>query len=267
MKLAKAFVLSITVALALLSAGCGSMGAQVWIPMESDGKQYKLEATLHLPEGKTGPFPVVIFSHGSWYPSSRQINFNYSRAFGFFLEEMGYAVLYFYRRGYASSEGELNEPLCRSATNESGLRAAVRDVQAAIQYAKKHPSLDSSRIGLAGHSRGGFLSTITAAFTPDDGIRGVVNIAGNWTTCSRNFNYAALKFTAGGRNVRNLWLYSQGDTFATETHARAYADTFKAAGGNLEFKMYPPNAGAHEIYDYPNHWKEDVRQFLEKVMK
>ena len=261
------FVILVVALVAMLS-GCGSMGTSVKVPMESDGKQYKLDAKLYLPEGKKGPFPVVIFSHGSWYPNGRQISFNYSRAFNFFVEEMGYAVIYLYRRGYASSEGENNEPLCKRDTNESGLRAAVWDVRAALEYVKKEAVFDSSKVILAGHSRGGIISTVTAAFTPHEGIRGVVNIAGNWTTCFRNFNYEAIQATsAGKRKVKNLWLYSQGDTFANEIHARGYADTFTRVGGDVELKMYPPSAGGHDIYDYPNYWKKDMQKFLEEVMK
>ena len=58
------FVLAVLVS---LTSACGSMGSQVWIPRESPmervGHKYNLDATLHLPEGKKGPFPVVILNH------------------------------------------------------------------------------------------------------------------------------------------------------------------------------------------------------------
>lgn len=267
MKTTSIRIVILAVLVSILSA-CGTMGAGVNIPMNDDGKRIELSASLYTPEGKKGPFPVVIFSHGSWYPDSRMIAFNYHNIFSFF-EERGYAVLYVYRRGYGSSGGKNNEPLCKGSTNESGLRAAGADVQAALEYVKRNPSLDSSRIILAGHSRGGLLSTVVAAFIPDDGIKGVVNFSGNWTTCFRQFNYNALKFTSTGlkKKVKNLWLYAEGDSFVNETQARGYAETFIQAGGNLEFKIYPLGAGGHDLYDHPSYWKKDVQSFLEKVMK
>jgi dienelactone hydrolase len=258
-----AFV-SIFLSLATFLSGCGSMGSQVSIPIESEGRTVNMDAALHLPDGKVGPFPVIIFSHGSAQPWERMAS--YQRAFDVFLEK-GYAVLYFHRRGYGGSGGQHNEPICRSDTNESGLRAAVRDVGAVLKYVKTNGSLDSSRIVLAGQSRGGMLSTVAAAFFPGEGIRGVVSFSGGWTSCFREFNHGALKFTSRGAKVKNLWLYSQGDTYVSEEHARGYADTFTQVGGDLEFKMYPSSAGGHAIYDYPDYWKGDVSGFLEKIMR
>ena len=264
MKSFKILFASVLTLVTMLS-GCGSMGTNVKIPMESEGKQYKLDARLYLPEGKKGPFPVVIFSHGGGY-SGRQMHDFYHRAIGMFVED-GYAVIHANRRGYGRSEGGHNEPLCKRDTNESGLRAAVRDTLEVLEYVKNETLFDSSKVIFAGHSRGGMISTMTAASTPYVGVRGVISLAGGWTSCFPGFNHGALRFTSTLRKVKNLWLYSQGDSYFNEISMRGYVDTFTQAGGDVEFKMYPPSAGGHEIYDFPNYWKKDVQKFLEEVMK
>ena len=68
-----------------------------------DNAGLRLEAYLYEPKG-TGPFPVVIFNHGSRQGLERaERPFQY---IGALLTEAGYAVLVPERRGYGKSDGQ-----------------------------------------------------------------------------------------------------------------------------------------------------------------
>ena len=102
--------------------------------------------------------PVVVFQQGSG-------NFAFEgydkEAWGpnkFYIEdvllEQGYAVLYCNKRGLGGSTGNWRK-------NDFYGRAA--DAYAAIEYLKTLPEIDANRIGVSGHSQGGWIAQITAA--------------------------------------------------------------------------------------------------------
>jgi dienelactone hydrolase len=188
--------------------------------MESAGEKYTLSATLHLPEGKKGPFPVVILNHGSITPGETPGSLH--QATGFFLEE-GFAVLVPMRSGHGSSGGKNHEPTANvQGTYESGLLHAGRDLDAVIRYVKVTPALDSSRIIVGGRSRGGILSVNYAAKAWDPSIKGVINFAGTWWDCCAYLNAGTFKQAGIGKKVPNLWIYGIGDTLSSDPSRSKY---------------------------------------------
>lgn len=106
--------------------------------------------------------PAVVFQQGSG-------NFAFegyeNEAWGphrFYIEEVlleqGYAVLYCNKRGLGGSTGNWR-------TNDFYGRAA--DAYKAIEYLKTLPEIDDSRIGVSGHSQGGWIAQIVASQHPD----------------------------------------------------------------------------------------------------
>ena len=153
----------------------------MWIPIKESSatageKLIKLEATLYKPEGK-GPFPIVIFSHGSTG-----------------------------RRGM--SEGIYDEPeYCGPGPAAQGIDNAITDTDAVVAYVKTLPFVDSSRILLSGISRGGFLSIIYASKQPK-GVFGVVNFVGGWLgdKCPGKFNQQSFESAGATLRIPALWL-------------------------------------------------------------
>ena len=84
------------------------------------------------------------------------------------LSANGIAVLRFDDRGVAQSEGDFS-----TATSYD----FVTDAQAAYEYLKNHPGIDSEKIGMVGHSEGGNLAVMVAA--ENKNIAFVIMLAGS----------------------------------------------------------------------------------------
>ena len=113
----------------------------------------RIQAYLYKPEGD-GPFPVVIYNHGSRIGRERQsVPFEYV---GGLLTGAGYLVLVSERRGYGRSDG-LSWP---EDVGKSRGRLVARlgeetdDVLAAADHLRTQAFVDVKRIGVMGWSFG-----------------------------------------------------------------------------------------------------------------
>jgi uncharacterized protein len=118
--------------------------------------EFKLVGDLRTPAG-TGPFPVVLFVHGSG-PIDRTM-------FGYYLPIMermlraGYAVFSWDKPGIGESTGQL------SNTRVYHQRAQI--VLDAIEVMKARPDIDPQRIGLWGISQGGWVMPLVLSQSDD----------------------------------------------------------------------------------------------------
>ena len=85
-----------------------------------------------------------------------------------YLTNLGYAVLRYDDRGTFDSEGNFS-----AATTLD----FARDASAAVDYLKKRPEVDSTKIVVIGHSEGGLIANILGASIPD--LSGIVSLAGS----------------------------------------------------------------------------------------
>ncbi|MCA1761873.1 MAG: alpha/beta hydrolase family protein [Cryomorphaceae bacterium] len=124
---------------------------------ESDG--ISLAGTLTYPKEK-GPHPAVILISGSG-PQDRNSELLGHRPFlviSDYLTRNGIAVLRTDDRGAGESGGN---------HNASGLAEFTSDALAAVDYLKSRSEINSSKIGLIGHSLGGIIGPMTAAENSD----------------------------------------------------------------------------------------------------
>jgi len=118
--------------------------------------QFTLVGDLRTPAG-TGPFPVVLFVHGSGDADRT--------SFGMYLPLMermlraGYAVFSWDKPGYGESTGSLNPDRVVSE------RAQI--VLDAIEVMKVHSDIDPERIGLWGASQGGYVMPLVLSMSQD----------------------------------------------------------------------------------------------------
>ncbi|KKG10801.1 hypothetical protein EO92_08490 [Methanosarcina sp. 2.H.A.1B.4] len=128
----------------------------------------KLAGTLTLPRSE-GPFPVVVLITGSG-PQNRDEGVFGHRPFlvlSDYLTRQGIAVLRVDDRGIGGSTGNFSQ-----ATTED----FAGDVLAGIEYLKSREEIDSTKIGLIGHSEGGLIAPIVAVQSPD--VAFIVMMAG-----------------------------------------------------------------------------------------
>jgi len=118
-----------------------------------------LAGTLTIPEGN-GPFPAVLLITGSGQ-QNRDEEILGHRPFlviADYLTRRGVAVLRVDDRGVGKSTGEI-----ASATSAD----FAQDVRGGITYLKTRKEINSSKIGLAGHSEGGLIAPMVAADSND----------------------------------------------------------------------------------------------------
>lgn len=105
----------------------------------------ELAGTLILPAG-AGPHPAIVFIHGSgaegrW--ASRYLARRLARA--------GIAGLIWDKRGVGESTG---------SWSEAAPEDMAGDAAAAVSFLRSRPEIDSSRVGIHGHSQGGMLAPL-----------------------------------------------------------------------------------------------------------
>lgn len=128
----------------------------------------ELAGTLTLPN-KNGTFPVVVLITGSG-PQNRNEEIMNHRPFLVLSDHLtrnGIGVFRYDDRGVADSKGDF-----KSATS---LDFAL-DAEAAVDYLKTRKEIDKKKIGLAGHSEGGYIASMIAA--RNENISFIIMLAG-----------------------------------------------------------------------------------------
>jgi len=125
---------------------------------KSDG--LKIYALLTVPQGEkpSGGWPVIIFNHGYIVPSEYRTTEKYI-AYADAFSRNGYIVLKSDYRGHGNSEG--------NAPGGYGSPAYTIDILNAISSIKKFRDVDINRIGMWGHSMGGFITLRSMVISKD----------------------------------------------------------------------------------------------------
>ncbi|HLB51821.1 MAG TPA: alpha/beta fold hydrolase [Patescibacteria group bacterium] len=126
----------------------------------------KIYALLTIPNGtkpKSG-WPVVIFNHGYIPPTQYKTTERYI-AYTDAFSRNGYILLRSDYRGHGNSEG--------TARGGYGSPNYTIDILNAVESIKKHPDADPNRIGMWGHSMGGYI-TLRSMVSRNDIKAGVI---------------------------------------------------------------------------------------------
>jgi uncharacterized protein len=142
------------------------------VSFTNEAAHVTLAGTLTLPK-TGGPFPAVVLIAGSG-PNDRDESMANHKPFlvlADFLTQKGIAVLRYDKRGIGKSTGVLE--------NATTIDLAG-DAAAAVTFLQGRKEIDSSRIGLIGHSEGGIIAPYLATHTK--GISWLVLLAAPATT-------------------------------------------------------------------------------------
>lgn len=261
---------------ALASAGLAVMLAAAAAAETVEALQARIDdrqiaVYLHKPAG-TGPFPILVLSHGSPRDAAGRAAFGKGTlaAVARHFTARGVMVAVPIRRGYGAEGGAWAEGYgaCdRAEFHRAGL-ASARDIRAALDAVLSRPDADGRRVVLMGVSAGGW-GSLAAASQSVPGLLGVVNFAGGrgsqkaGEVCSPDALVSAAARYGGGSRVPQLWLYSSNDRFFSPEIAGRLHRAFQDAGGRAEFVAPPPfGEDGHRYIRAIDQWQGKVDGFL-----
>ena len=228
----------------------------------------RIQAYLYRPDGE-GPFPVVIYNHGSRLGRERD-----SQPFehiGALLTQARYAVLVPERRGYGRSDG-LTWP---QAVASDKARVVPRlyeetdDVLAAVDHLRTLPFIDAQRVAIMGWSFGGIVTMFAASQRAT--FAAAINQAGGAMTWDGNVEVRhALIAAAEKITTPTQLLVAENDR--TTASITTLGEILKKRGVVHQVVIYGPfpagsqaAAGAgHQVFSAQGMhvWRRDVLEFL-----
>jgi dienelactone hydrolase len=236
----------------------------------------KLRGVVWRPAGK-GPFPAILFNHGSYRAADSAIMTQPS-SLGPLFARHGYVFFVLYRRGTGASrsEGIADGDLMARALARDGDTSRnrvqlellndeeLRDAIAALAALRALPEVDAQRVALMGHSFGGALSLVLAE--RDTAVKAAVVFgpaAASWqrSPALRTRLEAAVARTTPPVmfvHAANDYSVAPGQVLAAEMQRR---------GKTQVLKIYPAvgrdaSDGHNVIYLSVPTWEADVVAFL-----
>ncbi len=241
----------------------------------------ELRALIWRPAGH-GPFPGVIFNHGS-YSARHPMAANDAAALGRAFARHGYVLLLLFRHGIGLSadQGVADGDQMASALAAGGAKGRNRvqlellegsemnEAMAGLAFLRALPDVDPQRIAVSGHSFGGSLSLLLAE--RDQSLRAAVVFgaaAGSWnhSPALRERLLSAVRHTAAPIlliHTANDYSIAPGENLARE---------MQRSGKPHELKIYPPfgqtsREGHNFLYRGVGMWESDVFAFLDAHLK
>jgi dienelactone hydrolase len=247
------------------------------VPVSVDGEQVKLAVITYKPAG-AGPFPTLIFHHGSTGSGTNPSIFARPfdpRTLAEWFTARGWAVVLPSRRGRGGSEGTYDEGFaadrtqgytCEPPLSLAGADRALRDIDAITPVILAQSFVDRGKVAVGGQSRGGVLAVAWSGRQPDV-PRAVVNFVGGWLggRCWSASEVNQTLFKRGAAFAQpTIWLYGDKDPFYSLVHSRANFAAFEAAGGKGAFHEYTPPEGltGHQIGTAPQLWSATLDAYL-----
>jgi dienelactone hydrolase len=231
---------------------------------------------------------VVLFSHGGaggLARSPKEALDAPPRPLIRFFVSRGYTLVAPLRRGRGESTGTYVEECSlyvgqcdQMALTERGVREALLDTNAVIdQLILGRLVPRESKIVVAGHSRGGFLSLILAAERPTL-ANAVINFAGGWLATTDNLSAVenqqrteaqAIRLARAAKDARvpTIWIYAVRDPLYKDTFPPELLRSWREAGGQAEFVHITEHSmpNAHQVPSDATLWGRQMDVFMKLI--
>jgi carboxymethylenebutenolidase len=237
-----------------------------------------LRALLWHPPGR-GPFPAVMFNHGS-YRSDDPLDPAQPAALGPVFARHGYVFLFLCRRGVGLSagqgtpDGDLMDAALRAEGQEGRNRVQLQLLQsdelgdgiAGLGFLRALPEVDPRRIAVAGHSFGGSLTLFLAA--RDTTLRAAVDFSGSAYSWRLSPELRARLLEAVGRTSAPVFFIHAANDYSVAP-GRALAAEMQRLGKAHRLKIYPAvgrtaKEGHGFVFSGVGMWEPDVFAFLDE---
>lgn len=248
-----------------------------------------LRALLWRPEG-AGPFPAVLFNHGTWPPirtasgpRADERILDQANALGPVFARHGWVFLYPFRRGVGLSVGEGVHAgdLMASALASEGRAARDRvqletleggelaDAWAALGALRARADVDPRRIAVVGHSFGGSLTLLMAA--RDSALAAIVSFGGAAASWERSPALRARLLAAIGASTAPTMIVHAANDYST-VPGRALDAELARLGREHRLLMLPAHGattleGHNVVHLDPGAWERAVFGFLEAPVR
>ena len=247
----------------------------------------KLRALLYRPAGP-GPFPAILFSHGSGHATGRdslgRADQRHPELMGPLFVKHGYLLLYLFRRGDGLSRGQGVPAGDRmdSATVAGGIEARnelqlqlmqgdeMQDVQAGLAFLRARRDVNAEQLAVVGVSFGGTLTLLIAE--RDSALKAAVAFAiGGYSSWERSPLLQTRLLHAAGRTVVPIFFIHAANDFSVAP-AQALGAEMTRLGKPNRVKIYPavghsPEEGHNFIDLGVQTWDADVFGFLDQHIR
>jgi dienelactone hydrolase len=227
----------------------------------------------------SGPFPAVLFNHGS-YTSGEPLPPDDPGAIGPVFARHGYVFLFLCRQGIGLSAGQGvadGDQMVRAmATKGQDARNRVQidlleneelnEMLAGLAWLRGRSDVDVRRIAVAGHSFGGSLSLVLAEHEP--ALRAAVIFAGAAGSWAQSPPLRARLIAAAQRIKMPVLFIHPANDYSTEPGKTLAAEMQRRGTPHL-LKIYPavgktPREGHNSVlYRAVSLWEKDVFGFLD----
>jgi carboxymethylenebutenolidase len=232
-----------------------------------------LRGLLWKPEG-AGPFPAVLYNHGS----GPQSDLTRPAKLGPVFARHGYVILYLFRRGagLSADQGTDAETLMNRALAEHGqagrnevqlqlLEAELADVLAGLAVLRERSDVDAARIAMVGYSFGGQLTLLLAERHRIRAAAVFAVAAGSWEG-SPKLQHRLLE--AVRRTTAPVFFIHAANDYSVAPGKVLNAEMARA-GRSHRSKIYPavgstPRDGHDFIHQRVSSWEADVFAFLDE---
>ena len=277
-------LLTMGLSLALRGRAVAQAAGPDTVVIQSGGLE--LRALLYRPEGP-GPFPAVLFNHGSGHASGRdssgRVDQRHPELLGPLFVKHGYLFLYLFRRGDGLSRGQGVPSADRMdsaaaaggqvARNDLQLRLMegdeLNDVLAGLAFLRARPDVQAGRLAVVGVSFGASLTLLVGE--RDSTLRAAVAFAIGGDSWARSPPLRARLLEAADRTRVPIFFIHAANDY-TVASAQALGPEMTRLGKPNRVKIYPavgntPEEG-HDFIDLGvRTWEADVFGFLDEHLR
>ncbi|HEX5574532.1 MAG TPA: dienelactone hydrolase family protein [Gemmatimonadales bacterium] len=239
-----------------------------------------LRGLLWRPTGQ-GPFPAVLFNHGS-YSAGAPLKPSEPAALGPVFASHGYVFLFLCRRGIGLSadQGIADGDLMARALAEQGqagrnraqlqlLEDELHEVVDGLAFLRALPGVDRDRVAVAGHSFGGSLTVLLAARDPTLGA--AVAFSGSAYSWGLSPDLRELLLASVRRTTVPVFFIHAANDYSVEP-GKVLAAEMQWLGKPHRLEIYPAVGGTRReghnlVYRNPMVWERDVFVFLDQYCR
>jgi carboxymethylenebutenolidase len=277
-------LLSVALALTLVAeAGAEVSGRPDTVVVESGA--LKLRGLLFRPAGR-GPFPAVLFNHGSGHATGGaggSRDQRHPEVLGPVFARHGYVFLYLFRRGDGLSAGQgipsgdrMDAELAAkgpAARNQLQLQLLevdeMNDDLAGLRLLRALPGVDARRVAVVGHSFGGSLALLVAERDP--ALRAVVVFAAAGYSWEGSAALRERLLSAVRRIEVPVFLVHAANDYSVAP-GKALGAELARVGRPHRVEIYPPTGRtADDGHDFIHlgvtTWEADVFAFLDEFVR